>query len=469
MTDVLLINPIDVTHLKNRLGLKVPPLNLMYLAAALEKESINVRIIDDNMNNFGHSKIAKIASKINPDIVGFTANTATINNALEYIKSIKNTMPNTLTVLGGPHSTFLPKETLQSEKGLDVVVIGEGEETIVDMAQKYEENKKFTEIKGIAYKYDNKIKLNSPRPPISDLDALPFPARHLLPFKDYTGSGYAGGIITSRGCIFSCNYCSSSRIMGKRFRTRSPANVADEIEELVEKYNVDNLAFLDDIFMLNKRRAFAIANEIIRMNLDIKFVASSRANTVNKELLESLKNSGMNTLYCGIESGSQRVLNLMGKGITLKHAEDAIKIAKDVGIDIIASFIIGYPGETEDEIDQTINFSIKLDPDYSQYSILTPFPGTPIYYELKEQGLLDTENWEKYNVLESVINYEKLGLSRRLIDKKLTRSYLKFYLRPKYIIKHAYMFRVLIETLFRSYLMPKLRGNAPEGWYHSLN
>lgn len=470
-TEVLLINPIDDTHVKKGLGINAPPLSLMYLAAALEKEYINVKIIDDDMYHAGFSKVASIASKIDPSVIGITATTATIENALGYIRSIKDVLPNTLTVIGGPHPTFLPEETLKNEKSLDAVVIGEGEGTIVEIARKCDdtENNELSEIKGIIYKENNRIRSNPPRAPIKDLDDIPFPARHLLPFKDYADSGHAGGMITSRGCAFSCNYCSSSLIMGKKFRTRSPENVVDEVEELYYKYSIRDMAFIDDIFMLNKRRAMAIADEIKNRNLDINFVTSSRVDTLNRELLKSLKNSGMSTLYCGVESGSQRVLDLMGKGITLKQIEDAIKVIKDLDIAIIASFIIGYPGETEKEMDQTIDFSIKLEPDFAQYSILTPFPGTPIYYELKQKDLIDNENWDEYTAMNSVINYVKLGLSKKLVKRKLTKAYLKFYTRPKYIIKHRYMLGVLMKTLFRSYVMPKVNGKSPEGWYKSLD
>lgn len=469
--EVLLINPMDKGHVTNGLGLRVPPLNLMYLAAALEKGSMSVKILDDDLYQMGSLKMANLASKIDPLVVGVTATTATIKNALKYVKTIKKFLPNTLTVIGGPHPTFTPEGTLKDEEALDVVVVGEGEETLAEIAEEYKRNelKNFGDIKGIVYRDNGKINATPPRPLIKNLDDLPFPARHLIPFKEYkTSQSQAGGMITSRGCVFNCNYCSSSLIMGKKFRGRSPGNVVDELEELVYKYGVRDIAFLDDIFMLNKRRAMAVADEIKNRGLDISFVTSSRVDTVNRELLESLKKAGMGTLYCGVESGSQRVLDLMGKGITLKQAEDAIKTAKEVDINVLGSFILGYPGETSHEMDQTIDFSIKLDPDYSQFSILTPFPGTPIYYELKQKGLLDTEDWSKYTVLDSVVNYEKLGLTKKLVERKLNKAYLKFYTRPKYLFKHRSMFKVLMGTLFKSYIMPKLNGGTPEGWYNSL-
>ena len=470
-TDVVLINPSDQGHIKDGLGIKIPPLNLMYLAAALEKASMSVKIIDDDLYQLDFEKIANLVSKIDPMVVGITATTATIKNSLKYIKAVKKVLPNTLTVIGGPHPTFVPNETLKTEDSLDIVVLGEGEETIVEIAEKYKDDKinSLSEIKGIFYRNNDKINSTPLRPLIKDLDNLPFPARHLVSFKDYkTSKNQSGGMITSRGCVFSCNYCSSSLIMGKKFRTRSPENVVDEMEELVYKYGVKDIAFLDDIFMLNKRRAMAIADEIKNRDIDLSFITSSRVDTVNHELLEHLKNAGMSTLYCGVESGSQRVLDLMGKGINLKQIEDAIKAAKDVDIDVMGSFILGYPGETSKEMDQTIDFSIKLDTDYSQFSILTPFPGTPIYYELKKKGLLDTEDWSKYTVLDSVLNYEKLGLSKKLVERKLAKAYLKFYLRPKYLIRHRNVFKAVIGTLYRSYILPKISGRTPDVWYNSL-
>jgi len=469
--DVILVNPMDETQVSTKLGLKVPPLNLMYLAAALEKDSAEVNIIDDDLKQKGPNKLANEISKLDPNVVGITATTASINTALNYIDSIKKNLPNVLTVVGGSHATFLPEDTLKECKGLDVVVIGEGEETIVDLTNNYIKNgfKNLNEVKGIAYKNNGVIKRSESRELIKNLDEIPFPARHLLPFESYgTSEDESGGVITSRGCVFNCGYCSSSLIMGKKFRGRSPSNVVDELEELANKYKIRDIAFLDDTFMLNKRRAQSIANAIKERGLDISFVASSRVDKVDKKLLESLKQSGMATLYYGVESGSQRILNLMKKGITLKQAENAVKTAKNVGVDILTSFILGYPGETPDEMDKTIKFAIKLDADYSQFSVLTPFPGTPVYYELKSKNLLDTEHWNRYTVIHPVIKYEKLGLSKKIIEKKLAKAYLKFYTRPKYILKHPHMLKVFLETVYRSFIIPKFNIGVPKGWYRNL-
>jgi anaerobic magnesium-protoporphyrin IX monomethyl ester cyclase len=471
--DILLINPYDENALKNALGFITPPTNLMYLASSLEKESYSVKIVDDDLLQMGYEKVSKLAEKLNPQIVGVTATTSTIKSALKYVELIKNILPNTLTVIGGPHTTFMPYETLKSSKNLDVVVIGEGEETMVDLANHSTENiQDLDEVKGIVYKdlKNGNLKTTPERPLIKDLDSLPFPARHLVPFDSYGASkDQTGGIITSRGCVYNCNYCSSSLIMGKKFRSRSPDNVVDEIEELIDQYQINDIGFMDDTFMLNKRRANDIANEIKARDIDLSFVASSRVDSVDQNLLQNMKSAGLKTIYYGVESGSQRILDLMKKGITLKQAEDAVKSAKNVDLEVLTSFILGYPGETEEDMNKTIDFSTKLDSDYSQYSILTPFPGTPIYNELKEKNLIDNDDWDEYTVLKPVLKYDEMGLNKKMVERKLAMAYLKFYARPKYLMNHRHMFKIMFKTVMRSFILPKLMGGTGKGWYQNLD
>ena len=444
----------------------------MYLASSLEAESYSV-IIDDDLLQQGYEEVATQIKKINPPMVGVTAGTSTIKSALKYLEKIKKISPNVLTVIGGPHTTFMPYETLKGSKYLDVVVMGEGEETIVELADHaIKNNPDINDIRGIVYRdpTNGKLKTTEKRPLIKDLDSIPFPARHLVPFSDYDATqDQTGGIITSRGCVYNCTYCSSSLIMGKKFRSRSPKNVVDEIEELVDTYHINDIGFMDDTFMLNKKRAGEIADELRVRDLDISFVASSRVDRVDKDLLKNLKSSGLQTIYYGVESGSQRVLDLMKKGITLKNVEDAVGAAKDVNLDVLTSFILGYPGETEDDMNKTIDFSTKLDSDYCQYSILTPFPGTPIYNDLIEKNLIDNEEWNKYTVLKPILKYSEIGLSKKMVERKLAKAYLKFYTRPTYLLKHRYMIKVMLQTVMRSFILPKLTGGNAKGWYQNLD
>lgn len=471
--DVMLINPYDENALKNALGFIAPPINLMYLASSLEKESYSVKIVDDDLLQKGYEHVSEMAEKLNPQVVAVTATTSTINSALKYLEMVKNILPNSLRVIGGPHTTFMPFETLKDSQFLDVVVRGEGEETMIDIAvQSSQSIPDLKDVRGIVFRDPNtgSLKFTPDRPLIKDLDSLPFPARHLVPFKSYgVSKEQTGGIITSRGCVYSCNYCSSSLIMGKKFRWRSPDNVVDEIEELIDNYQIRDIGFMDDTFMLNKRRANDIANEIKARGMDLSFVASSRVDRVDLELLKNLKNSGMQTIYYGVESGSQRILDIMKKGITLKNAENAVKIAKDAGLEVLTSFILGYPGETKDDMNKTIDFSTKLDSDYCQYSILTPFPGTPIYNELREKNLIDDDDWDEYTVLKPVLKYDEMGLNKKMVERKLAMAYLKYYARPKYLMNHRHMFKVMFKTVIRSFILPKLMGGTGKGWYQNLD
>ncbi|MFA6332542.1 MAG: radical SAM protein [Methanoregula sp.] len=477
MTRVVFVNPLDTSLTARGLGLKTPPLNLMYLAGAVEQAGFFPDIIDANLLNAPPDKITEIISRLRPDLAGLTATTATISKAFQYIKKIRDAVPECFIFIGGPHVTFLPTETLAECRELDAVVIGEGEETVVDLVKSFSTTDPHwpDTIRGIAYRRKDgdreRIMVTPARPLIQNLDAIAFPARHLVPFNEYkllNRNAAIGFMITSRGCTFACNYCSSSYMMGGKFRARSPKNVVDEVEELAVAYHVDTIEFLDDNFMLDRPRALNIAREIRSRGLDVSFVASSRVNEVNHDVLSELKQAGLSTIYYGVESGSPRTLELMNKRITLSMAEDAVRTAKDCGISVLTSFILGYPGETYEDMNATIRFAIHLDPDYAQFTILTPYPGTPIFQELKEKNLLATDDWDRYTVMEPVIRYESYGLTSKQVSRKLREAYLRFYLRPGYLFRRPGLLKTVFFTLYHSYLRPAFRHSDPQGWYRNL-
>ncbi|ACL16013.1 B12-binding domain-containing radical SAM protein [Methanosphaerula palustris] len=477
MTRVVFVNPLDSSITTTGLGLKAPPLNLMYLAGAVEQAGFSPSIVDANLLNAPPEKITEIVARLHPDLVGLTATTATISKAFQYVRKIRDAVPECFIFIGGPHVTFLPSETLAECRELNAVVIGEGEETVVDLVTSFSMTDPHwpETVRGIAYRRNDgdreRIVVTPARELIQNLDALPFPARHLVPFNEYKlfdKDATIGYMITSRGCTFASNYCSSSHLMGGMFRARSPKNVVDEVEELVSTYHVDTIEFLDDNFMLNRSRAIDIAHEIRSRGLDISFVASSRVNAVNRDLLMELKKAGLSTIYYGVESGSLRTLKLMNKRITLSMAEDAVRIAKDCGISVLTSFIIGYPGETYEDMNATIRFAIRLDPDYAQFTILTPYPGTPIFQELKKNNLLATEDWDRYTVLEPIIRYEAYGLTSRKISRKLKEAYLRFYLRPGYLFRRSGLLKTVLYTLYHSYFRPAFLHSDPQGWYRNF-
>lgn len=449
MVDVVLIAPADHTHFRKRLGLKAPPLNLMYLASSLRESGFSVRIIDDNVEGAGPDGIARSLGN-DTKLVGLTAATSTLNSAIHYTDAIKRRNEGTVTVLGGPHVSFLPEETLERGRSVDVAVMGEGEDTIVEVASTLERKGDLGGVKGVAFRAGNEVRVNDPREMRVDIDSFPLPARdliHLDDYKDPVKKRPIGTMITSRGCVFGCAYCASSRMMGQRFRARSPTSIVDEMEVLMG-LGTEDIEFIDDIFVLNQKRATEVAREIRRRGLDVQFSASSRVDTVSRPLVKELQGAGLSSLYLGIESGSQRILDLMGKGTTLAQAHDAVRTAKDLNVRVLGSFILGYPGETLKEMDETIRLSIKLGVDYAQFSLLTPYPGTPIFEHLRSQGLISTQDYDNFTAGDPVIDYDRLGVGRKAVSRKLAMAYFRFYMRPSYLLKHPYVLSMIPRAIF---------------------
>ena len=429
---ILLVSPPSASAVKEVLGVSSPPLGLAYIASLLESEGEDVRIIDSITENYTLEKIDKEMEKWGPDIVGVTSVTPTFYDAIKVAKIAK--MHGAITVLGGAHVTFMARETLEKYPFVDFVVRGEGEYTMLQLVHCIEKGEEPHKILGLSYRSRSGIvKENPPRPPIMNLDELPPPAYHLLPMDKYRFQGlkYAT-MITSRGCPFRCVFCASSRICGKKWRGLSPERVVDEMEYLINEYGVRDIEFLDDTFTFDKKRALQICDLIAKRGLDVRWICSSRVDIFDKELAQALKKSGCEIVYFGVESGSQRVLNAMKKGITLKQAIRAVKNAKEAGLKNVASFILGMPDETIDEANMTINFAIKLNPDYAQFTICTPFPGTELYEYAVRNNLLLTRDWSKYNTLTPVMK-TKIGV--RTLKKLLSKAYLKFYTRIRYIIE----------------------------------
>ncbi len=471
---IALINPNASVEVVKRLGISTPPLGLGYLAAMLRERGFKVKIVDDLVEKLSFSELLNRIK--DATIVGITSTTPTFSAALRYACAIKRRLPHTFIVLGGVHVTFMPYQALKNAC-VDAVCIGEGEYTLVELAERVEAGRSLEGLKGLIYKdYGNgmgwengindcdencsikqrddiRIINNGPREFIQDLDSLPFPAYDLMPLEKYTVLGQRlehFPMITSRGCPFGCRYCSSSLFLGRKFRARSPKNVVDEIEWLVDDFKAKYIAFSDDTFTLSKRRVIEICDEIIKRNLDIKWSCSSRVDTISRELLEKMKKAGCSAIYYGVESASQRVLNYYKKRINLDRVKEAVKLTKKVGMETICSFIIGSPYETKEDMKETLKFALKLNPDYAQFSILTPYPGTDIYQEAKEKNLLLTENFDDYTAGKPVI--KNFYLSPEEITKFLRFCYLRFYLRPSFIIREIRKgnLRVVIETMRRA-------------------
>jgi len=443
MSDILLINP----KFENANSFWIP-LGLAYIASYLEKNSFDVKVIDANVLQIDDEKVADLIEK-KPDIVGISAMTSVIYSAWEIAKSIKQKFPETLIVLGGPHPTILPEESLKNGF-IDIVVVGEGEETMNEIAASFRDKTlKLNEIKGIAYKTNSgKIEFTEARPLIENLDKLPFPARHLFPaLKKYVPEACKkmpmATVLTSRGCPYRCTFCYAG-IFGKKFRSRSPENIVAEIEHLKKDFGIKEFHICDDNFFLDGKRVLRFC-ELLKerkINLPWACVGGLRVNLVEKspELLELMAKTGCYRTAIGIESGNQQILNNIQKDITLEQVRKAVKILNKAKILVCGLFMIGNYGENEKTVDDTIKFAKSLSIDYAEFMTATPYPGTKLYDQVLEKGHLLIKDWGEFNLWTGAV-FEWDNLTKKQIDRLYRKAYLKYYFNPEFFLKSIANFK----------------------------
>ncbi len=418
--------------------MKAPPLGLAYIASVLEKAGHKVKIIDSPTLEIGLNEWIKEVESWSPDIIGMSMFTPIVPKGYAAIKKIREELGDDVIIMvGGPHPTYMYAEAL--ENNVDIVVRGEGEYTtleLVDFLERYGfDRNRLVDVKGIAFKNsDGRIVVTPPRPFITDLDKLPWPARHLLPMNKYTLFGKPlriAHVMASRGCPYGCIYCITSYFWGRRIRFRSSKNVADEIEYLVDKYHVKQIVFTDDELTVNHKFIYGLIDEFKKRGLDISFACGSRVDHVNKKLLEHLYKNGCVALYFGVESASQETLDKIGKRIRIEQARRVFQWVKEIGGFATASFILGFPWETIEDMKRTVDFALELDPDYAQFTVLTPYPGTPLYNYALEHGLIEDWNWEHYTTIKPVMR--GFHFTREDLKRMLRYAYRRFYLRYPFI------------------------------------
>jgi anaerobic magnesium-protoporphyrin IX monomethyl ester cyclase len=410
------------------------PLGLGYLAAVLEKNEYNVDVIDCQALNISFEEVKNELSKRKPDIVGMTSTTLTYKSALRIVEIAKEVCPNCLTLIGGVHVTFWDDEALEECPQLDVVVRKEGENTFLELVQRLEAGKSFSDVLGITYRKDGKIVKTADRPYIEDLDSLPFPAHHLWPLDRLRKYGNVMfPLMTSRGCIFWCEFCSAVRMFGRRFRMRSPKNVVDELEYLHNTFGADTFTFYDDAFTVDQSRVEEICREIHDRKLRITWDCGTRVDMVSKDLLQKMKDAGCIAVWFGVEAGSQRIIDAMGKGFTANKTKKAFKSAKEVGLITIASVVFGFPGETRESAMETVKLVEEIDPDDIGYYIATPYPGTPMADYVKKMGWLRVTDFDKYDTATPI--FELPTLSMQEVREIREQAFHRFYLRPRYVLR----------------------------------
>lgn len=434
---VLFVNPPQTASKYKFMGVIAPPLGIAYMAGVLQENNIDVEILDASAEDMDFKDVEKELLKRKPDLVALTALTPTIGRALETAQVVKETLPDSIVVMGGYHPTFNFIETLEDEN-VDIVIRGEGEYIMLNLVQALENQSSLHDVKGIVFEDKNskEIVVNPEAPLIQDLDELPFPALNLLPMKKYRlldMDTHMTTMITTRGCPMQCSFCSSAAMHGKKIRERSVENIVDEIEYLNTNYDIDTIAFMDDTFTLKKRKVMAICDEILKRNIEIMWGCTSRVDTLDEKLLKKMKEAGCITIFIGVESADQQQLDNMCKNTTIAKIENAFKNAHKLKIRTIASVALGMPGDTKEIMNKTVKFVHKLKPNYAIYSLATPYPGTRFYKEAFEKNLIKIKDWSKYTLITPIL--ETIDCSLNDMRKIQAKAFMKFYLRPHYIIR----------------------------------
>lgn len=417
-----------------------PPLGLLYIAAYAQKihgDRFQFQVLDTQVERLSYSQLEKELKKRDPDLVGISCMTFLLVDALHVANIVKKVNPQTRVVVGGTHPTIYPAEMLMQPQ-IDLIVQGEGEYTFSEMLAALEEGRSLEDIPGLGFKSQEKNVINPARDFIQDLDALPFPDRSLLPTQKYfnvlgESKVLMTSLLTSRGCPFDCIFCTNKD--GRVCRMRSPENVLEEMEACYAE-GITDFDIIDDTFTINQKRALAIADLILERGLKITMDLRARVDTVDQKLLDRLVAAGCNRIRFGVESGDPGVLKNLRKGITLEQVRSAYRMAKKAGIVTFAYFMLGSPGETEKEVEDSIRLAKEINPDFVQFLITTPFPATDLYQLGIETGVLNGDYWREFSANPSgdfVPQWWTENFTHEELEKWQKRAHVQFYYRPAYI------------------------------------
>ena len=411
------------------------PLGLAYLGAVAEKAGHEVTVIDCQGEKLNYDSFRQRIAKVPSDVVGVTSTTLLYNSAKTILESAKEVHPNSISMIGGSHVSFWDENALNESPSIDIVVRREGELTFLELLQRIESKKNFAGVLGTTFRAtDGKIVRSEDRPFLHDLDSLPSPAYHLLPLDSYHRMGKTiFPIVTSRGCVQWCDFCSTVRMFGRGYRVRNPKKVVDDMEMLHNKYGQSQFTFYDDAFTVNRQHTLEMCADIKARKLDVTWDCETRVDAVDKDLLTAMHDAGCITIWFGVESGSEKILDQMHKKIKPEEVRLAFKTAQKVGLMTIASAVIGFPGETEETAWETINFINFLNPDDIGFYVATPYPGTPMYEQVVKNGWLRVTDFNKYDTATPI--FETPYLSMEKIREIKYKAHQKFYLRPSYVFK----------------------------------
>lgn len=408
------------------------PFFLAYTAALMEKESVSIRLWDSIAERDTIAGFLTQLASFEPDMIVMEVSTPSIQSDLDLCEQIAARWPGLKIILAGPHSEMYRIEFLEKHPEIFAILVGEYELTALELAKSLETGQDPTTVAGMIIRHNDKIMQTPVRALVDNLDALPFPARHLLNMRHYRDlfcelPGPSLQIIASRGCPYQCIFCSWPQVMygSHRYRVRSADNILDEIETCIRSFRIRSIYFDDDTFNIGEQRVLEICDAFERRNIRVPWAVMARADTMTETMLRRMKAAGLTAVKYGIESTNQEILDRSKKRLNLKKAEQVIRLTQSLGIKVHLTFCFGLPGETRDTINRTITDAIRLDPDSVQFSIVTPYPGSDYFKMLDQEGRILTKDWRQYDGGSQAV-FETADLSQFDLAEALRVAYLRW-------------------------------------------
>jgi radical SAM superfamily enzyme YgiQ (UPF0313 family) len=432
------------------------------LAAVARQRGFDCSVIDASALELTAQELVQRIALLKPDVIGISSTTLAISSAGALAAAAKSLFPAVITLIGGPHATAVPRETLQRYPALDIAVVGEGEETVGELLDALQSGVSLASVPGIVYRSGGDLSATGRRPLIGNLDSLPFPAWDLLegfperylpaPFK--VRNLPAAILVTSRGCPNSCIFCDRS-VFGTSCHAFSAEYIVRQMTDLHQRYGIREFSFEDDTFITFKQRLAEICNRLIASKMDISWTCLGRVNHITSENLALMRRAGCWQISFGIESGSQEILNLVNKSISLDQIRHAVQLCRAAGIKAKGFFIAGHPRETRETLRKTLDFALTLPLNDISVSLMTPFPGSELYDRASEFGTFNAD-WENMNLLNAI--FVPYGLTRAELELAQKTMLKRFYLRP----------RIVADYLMRIVQRPRLAKGVWSGFMSLL-